>query len=473
MFMLHNKKGHGISNDVIIPKGLDLLIVPDAGSGDIEQARELQNNETTVLVLDHHIVDQENPYACVVNCSTGKYPNPSLCGTGVVWKFLKAMDELLWENHADDFMDMIAFATIADSMDLKEEENKRIVDIGLGNINNKMLKNLIEKQSYSTNGIVNIQNTQYYLVPALNGLLRAGGYEEKQLLFKAFCQLDEWFDYEKRGSKEITQEDIYTRVSRLSTNAKAKQNREIDKYIEMIVPNIEKYGWNQNKIIFANAEELDGNYTGLVATKLSSIYNRPCFLMRPTKDDPEILSGSARNINNSPIPDLKQFVLDTGLFEQAQGHPNAFGISIKKKNIKEAIELTNNILKDWNLEQSWTVDFILDSNDITEEFIDQCLEAKKHSFEAIVLIKDVFISTRDIQLIGKESNTMKFEFTDVEAETIAEAIKFKMNENEPILQIMEDWSSQSIRMDMIVKISENYYNGIFTKQLIILEYELK
>ena len=55
-YSLHTKKQHGISDDVIIPEDCQLLIVPDAGSNDIEQCQKLAQKGVDILILDHHII---------------------------------------------------------------------------------------------------------------------------------------------------------------------------------------------------------------------------------------------------------------------------------------------------------------------------------------------------------------------------------------------------------------------------------
>jgi single-stranded-DNA-specific exonuclease len=195
--------------------------------------------------------------------------------------------------------------------------------------------------------------------------------------------------------------------------------------------------------------------------------------MRDVYNDPTLMGGSARNMDNSPIENLKDFVSESGLFELAQGHQSAFGISIKKENLQSAISYVNKQLKDWNFERIWNLDFVMDATDVDSEFLAQCLEASLHSFTAITLVQNVIIHSSNIQMIGKEKNTMKFEFEDAEGFVIAEAIKFKLNENDPIFEVLEDWSSGIIKMDLIVKIGENVFNGITTKQLIILDMEIK
>ena len=47
------------------------------------------------------------------------------------------------------------------------------------------------------NGKINIHNVQWYLTPVVNALLRIGLNEEKELLFKAFIEQDEFFEYKK------------------------------------------------------------------------------------------------------------------------------------------------------------------------------------------------------------------------------------------------------------------------------------
>ena len=109
-------------------------------------------------------------------------------------------------------------------MDMRSFETRYFTDLGLLNINNKCLQALIDAQNYSMNGKVNIHNVQWYITPILNGMIRIGSQEEKELLFRAFIEQDEFFEYKKRATKdkpaEIIQESIYDRVARLCKNAK-------------------------------------------------------------------------------------------------------------------------------------------------------------------------------------------------------------------------------------------------------------
>ena len=54
-YIMHTRpKAHGLSKDITINKDVDLLIIPDAGTNDINQCQKLVNNGTDVIIIDHH-----------------------------------------------------------------------------------------------------------------------------------------------------------------------------------------------------------------------------------------------------------------------------------------------------------------------------------------------------------------------------------------------------------------------------------
>ena len=139
-------KAHGLS-DVEIPDNVKLLIIADAGTNDAKECKELKDRGIDVLILDHHEKEEENPYALIVNnqCSD-MYSNKQLCGGGIVYRWLQALDDFYWNEFADDYLDLVAFSNISDVIDLRELERRYLVDCGLFNIKNKFIKALIKAQ---------------------------------------------------------------------------------------------------------------------------------------------------------------------------------------------------------------------------------------------------------------------------------------------------------------------------------------
>ena len=478
-YSLHTKKQHGISEDVEIPDDCELLIVPDAGSNDIEQCKELTEKGIDVIILDHHICDKQNDFAIVVNNQMCDYPNKNFCGAGIVYKFIKAVDEELWEDYADKLLDIVALGNISDVMDMRECETRYYVDLGLTKIRSKLFKALIEKQSYSMNGVVNITSVQFYVTPILNAMIRVGSVEDKDLLFRAFIETDEVFKYKKRGETEESDEDIYTRAARLCYNAKNRQGKDVQKGVDAIDEVIKEKEIYKDKVMFINVSDILGEtLTGLVAIKIAEKYNRPCLLLRRQKareDGSLYYGGSCRNFDNSPIESLKDFLDSTGTFEFVQGHDNAAGISIPRENVSKSIELCNERLSDIDFQKCFNVDFDINASDLSVGFI-KAIDEMKDIFgqgikEPLVHIKNIPIWSESFFVMGKNSNSWKV----INDEGYA-FVKFNVDvDKDEVLQIYnsnldreEEYSLGSI--DVVGTVSINNYNNILTPQIIIKDY---
>lgn len=488
-YSLHTAKQHGLSYDIEVPKNCNLLIIPDAGSNDVEQCKELNKNGMDIIILDHHICDKENKYAIVVNNQLGEYPNKNLCGAGVVYKFLQALDDELWESYADNMLDMVALANISDVMDMREYETRRLVDKGLNKIRSKLFKALIDKQSYSMNGVVNITSVQFYITPILNAMIRIGYQNEKDLLFRAFIETDEVFKYKKRGAVEEIDEDIYTRAARLCYNAKNRQSKEVTKEVTEVDNIIEKQNLNSNKALFINGSDvINESLTGLVAMKVADKYQKPCIILRRKKhaeNEPYLYGGSCRNFDNSPVDSLKNELVNTGLFEFVQGHDNAAGVCIDRENVISAIAAINEKWKSIDFTPKYLVDFDVMMDDIDICFIKEINDMKdifgQGIKEPLVHISNIPVYTENITLMGKELNSWKILVNDEVA-----VVKFLVNTNTDTLinkynneygndmsAFDEENESTLIgHMDVIGTVTMNNFKGILTPQIIVKDYVL-
>lgn len=483
-YSLHSKKQHGISEDIEIPKDCELLIVPDAGSNDNEQCKELVEKGMDVIILDHHICDKQNDFAIVVNNQMCDYPNKNFCGAGIVYKFLKAVDEELWEDYADKMLDMVALGNISDVMDMRECETRYYVDLGLSKIRSKLFKALIEKQSYSMNGIVNITSVQFYVTPILNSMIRVGSAEDKDLLFRAFVETDEVFKYKKRGETEESDEDIYMRAARLCYNAKNRQSKIVQKGVDAIDELVQGKEIYNDKVMFINVSDILGEtLTGLVAIKIAEKYNRPCLLLRRQKvreDGSLYYGGSCRNFDNSPIESLKNFLDSTGTFEYVQGHDNAAGISIHRENVTKSIELCNERLADVDFQKCFYVDFDMECDDLSVAFI-KTIDEMKDIFgqgikEPLIHIKNIIVYSEDTNIMGKNLNSWKvivgdgYAFVNFNVDVNTDSLLLKYRELTD-----EDVENGVILgvMDVVGTVSINNYNGILTPQIIVKDYAFR
>jgi single-stranded-DNA-specific exonuclease len=473
-YILHTRKSHGLSKDILIPENTNLVVLIDAGTNDTDEAKALKDKGIDIICIDHHVSERPNPYAIIVNNQCSElYANKSLSGAGMCYQFLRCIDDTIWENRADDYLDLAALGIIGDSMDIRSYENKRIIDLGLSNIHNKAFQAFLDKQTYSTGGKVNIINIQFYIVPLINSIIRSGTQEEKETLFRAFIETDEVFDYKKRGETEIIKEDIYSRIARLATNSKARQNREVEKGLETIKKEIFAHNWQDNKILFANATGMDSNFTGLLAIKLANEFSKPCVLVKENNWKPGYFGGSIRNYDNSPIENLKDFLLSTKLFEFIQGHPSAAGISLEQSKIRDVIKLTNEMLKDVDFDKTYKIDFILEPDELTYEFIKQLDQLKdyygQNISEPLVLIKGIKVNTNDIKLMGEKKDTWKILTNSDDGITI---IKFKCSDDDKILKIASESWGEDLVLNVIGKASISNFQNILSPQITVVDYEL-
>lgn len=475
-YILHTRaKAHGLSDDVTIPSDVKLLIIPDAGTNDTEQCKALSETGVEILILDHHEKEEDNTYAVIVNNQiSDNYSNKSLCGAGVVYRFLQALDEENWNEFADDYLDLCALANISDVMDMRSYETRYLTDLGLLNVKNKCFQALIDAQNYSMNGKVNIHNVQWYITPILNGMIRIGSQEEKELLFRAFIEQDEFFEYKKRATKdkpsETIQESIYDRASRLCKNAKSRQDKQKEKSVETIAEIAQSIPFDDKVVMIDTSDILDSGLTGVVAIKIAEMFNKPCILLNKFLDKETgkiTYGGSARNVNHSPIDSFKDIVNSTNVFNFGKGHANAFGISLELDKKDEAINAMNHILKDVEYDSTYRVDFILDVEDVSvklitdlgrfEDIICQGIEEPMLAIENISLTKDCF------EIFGKNEDTVSFMIDEIKY------IQFKCKEGNPLYDwIQNAWDeNDSVTFNIVGKPSINEYNGVRTPQIII------
>ena len=475
-YILHARaKAHGLDDDIVICDDTKLLIIPDAGTNDTEQCRELSEKGIDILILDHHESEEKNPYALIVNNQmSDNYSNKDFCGAGVVYKFLQALDTETWNEFADDYLDLCALANISDVMDMRSFETRYITNLGLLNITNKCFQALIKAQDYSINGKVNIHNIQWYITPILNGMIRIGSSDEKELLFRAFIEKDEFFEYKKRATKnnpaETIQESIYDRAARLCKNAKSRQDKMKEKGVKAISEVVDNLPIDDKVIIVDVSDLLDRRLTGVVAIKIAEQYNKPCILLKKHFDKntkTTVFGGSARNIDNSPIDSFKDIVNSTG-FVNGKGHANAFGIvNLPIDDKEKAINMMNSILRNTEYDSTYRVDFILDINHVTipliiklsqfEDIICQGINEPMLAIENISLTRDCF------EVFGKNEDTISFMVNDIKY------IQFKCKEGNQLYDFLQNaWDdNDSITFNIVGKPSINEYNGIRTPQIII------
>ena len=150
----------------------------------------------------------------------------------------------------------------------------------------------------------------------------------------------------KRGAKG-TMERVDVESARECTNAKNKQNKMKESAVERLEIKIFNNSLLDNKILFVRLDEEDdfpSEMNGLIAMQLAAKYKRPTIVARLNGQGYD--RGSARGMNQSELKDFREFLLGSGYFEYAQGHANAFGVSIPDDKLKDFHDFANEALAD-------------------------------------------------------------------------------------------------------------------------------
>ena len=422
-YRLQTGKEHGVFLDTI-PEDREVIIIPDAGSMQLDEQEALSKAGKTVIILDHHTVLDHRPLENVIivnNQDSPNFSNKNLSGAGVVFLFVKAYDEkysngCLWSS----YMDLAALGIVADMMDTRTLGNNYIIQNGFKQIRNKIFRELLLRANYSIADISNPTKVDvaFYVAPIINGLIRSGKQEEKELFFRAMITDDsnEFIESTNRGA--IRMETLYQNAVRIAANAKGRQDSAKKRSSEFINRKIKTEKLDENAVIVvalngSETPQVDPNITGLAAMELVKTYNKPVLVLREHIDETgePFYSGSGRSKDFYGVKPLLNIILDSKAAIFAEGHGNAFGTAFSKGGLKSFINYSNDLLKDVDFNNDCIeVDYwFKDSVDI--KAVEDFANGTKIYGNGIPQPKFAFsftMSQNEISLIGKDADTIKF-----------------------------------------------------------------
>lgn len=349
--------GHGVENVLpefekkaegemkYLSKDTDLLIIVDSSSNSVEACKIAKENYgVDIVVIDHHIVEVENPYVTLVNCQIGNYPNKHLSGSAMAYKVCKVLDDYLDEDMADNFLDLATMGLVGDMMSVKEQENRHIIYHGLGNINNLGLKNLLILSKVDTSEDLDTSTISFKVAPAVNSCTR---YDKIELALELFTS----------DNDEITQE-LAKDILKMNDMRKSEELS----IKEMALKKVN----NDHKLAILVDSDISSGFRGLVAMQLVGELNKPVFVVKPFVDEEGNIvkyGGSARSIGNLP---LREMCEDSRLFNFATGHTASFGVEFDAENMEDIFKYFDEILDENDLQGEIYYDLELDESEVTE-----------------------------------------------------------------------------------------------------------
>lgn len=472
-YRVHMGKQHGIIPDTI-PEDVKLVIAPDSSSNDYEAHEYLNLSGVDVLVIDHHEADHISEHACIINNQLCDYPTKSLSGVAMVWKFCCYIDMLLKTDHAQKFLDLVALGLVADMMDVRDFETRRLIDKGLQQIRNPYFRGVIDKdQFHFTNEITPI-GVAFYIAPLINATTRVGTQEEKLMLFESMLDFRgyELVPSTKRGCKGQAETRV-EQACRNCTNIKSRQTKIRDNSLEKIEQIIVNQNLLSNKILIVQLDDLitDRNLTGLIANQLMSEYQRPVLILNKIENEDGTITweGSGRGYDKSRLKDFRGFLENNKYVMYAEGHANAFGIGIRDEDISAFITSTNSALDGFDFTPIYNVDFIYKSDELTpDEVID--IAGMKSLWgqgveEAEIAVEGIKVHKDNIRILSPDKNpTLKIMLPNG-----INFMKFRSSEEEYNKLYSE---LGYVTINIVGECERNIWNNKISPQVMIKDYEI-
>lgn len=308
--LFHTGKQHGLNDNILsqIPND-SFVVIPDASINSQQYAQICEYRNIQVLQLDHHDIYIDNGDDCSIVCVNNQFgdiTNRALSGAGVTHKFCQYLDKKLHHRYSSRFVDLVALSIVSDSCSLLTYENRAYLHEGFKKIKNKFYQYLCDE--LIKDGKINPHNLSFNVINVLNAVERSDNQKLKEQLFKCF----------------VEENDDFANVLK---DCKKEQRRQNDTVKNIIADAEDNIDIHDNLVIYFTDNE--SNYTGLVANKLLSKYNKPVFVVHQEDDD---YIGSCR----SPI-EIRQQLEDSQLFNFAAGHPCSFGVSFKSSNLNDIL----------------------------------------------------------------------------------------------------------------------------------------
>lgn len=150
-------------------------------------------------------------------------------------------------------------------------------------------------------------------------------------------------------------------------------------------------------------------------------------------------------------------------------HDNAFGISIKKDNLDKLHAMANEDFKDIDFgNKVWDVDFVRIAADTDIAKIIYDLEPyepiwSQQNNQPLIAVNDIYINSGDIQVMGKNKDTMKF---------IKNGITYIKFFAKDLIQDLQQFPS-SIHINLVGETAVNEWAGKTSPQIRIKDIEFE
>lgn len=358
--------GYGINRrlvDQALAEGRGLIITCDNGIAAFDALTYAQEQGMPVLVTDHHqLVVEEGelalpPAEAILNPHNplDAYPFPDLCGAGVAFKVVQALQQSLGlpEEKLQPLLAYAALGTICDMVPL-QGENRVLASLGLQELNRLQdpgFQSLLKYNSW--NQAVDAYTVGFVIGPCINA---SGRLMTARLGVELFLE------------EEAETADAYARELVDLNNERKQMTRE---GVDLAIDQVEAMA-QLPQVLLLYLPQVHESLCGLVAGRIKDRYYRPCLVFTDAGEGKEgQIKGSGRSIPAYNM--FEKMNAHRDLFQAFGGHAMACGLTLDQAKLPLLREQLNQEaqLTDSDLTPSVEVDCALPLPALSYPLLDQ------------------------------------------------------------------------------------------------------
>lgn len=401
-------EGYGMNADMVdeaAADGIGLILTCDNGVSSYEAVARAKELSIPVIISDHHDVPLPLIDADVIinpkqeGCG---YPYKELCGAGVAYKIVCALEERISEAHPagrqnrktllDSLLQFAGMATIADVVALTGE-NRILAKAGIAELRkteNPGLNALIRIRGIERETL-SAMHIGFIIAPCINS---AGRLEDAEIALQLLME---------RDPEEA--ERLARHLSDLNEERKEMTAEQTETAKRMVLSDAQKNGYIP-RILVVFLPQAHESIAGIIAGRLKDDFDRPALVLTKGEDG---IKGSGRSVSSWPM--ITELRKHAQLFSRLGGHAKAAGFSLAEGISPEMVcsELNRDcVLSEEMLAEKKWIDMQLPFPYVTEDFVRELslLEPFGIGNERPVFAEKN-ISVLRVLVLGKNNNVLK------------------------------------------------------------------
>ena len=437
-------EGYGVSYqgiDFAADNDISLIIALDCGIKAIEKVAYARTRGVDFIICDHHRPGSEIPSAIAVldpkreDCD---YPYKELCGCGVGFKLIQALENDRPVKELSMFLDLVATAIGADIVPITGE-NRVLAYFGLKVINQfprPGIKCLLGERKNIT-----ISDLVFGAAPRINA---AGRMEHGQYAVNLLTEED-----------PVKVSEMASEIEVFNTNRRDKDQSITAEAREQII-NLQEE--NRSTTVVYN-ENWHKGVIGIVASRLTETWYRPTLVFTKSQDK---LAASARSVRGFDVYEALEACQDH--IEQFGGHKYAAGLTIIEKeyeNFKAKFEeIVAKTIDPKLLTPEINIDAEIDLEDITPKFfriLKQFAPFGPGNMAPVFLSRGLS-DTGYGKCVGEDDKHLKCSVRQRSEGPVFQVIGFNLGEKLDIIK-------EGRKFDAVYAIEENEFRGNISIQL--------